>query len=1124
MAHVFRLYEGGSDTYNGWFGSQSFPYNSTARDTIKDPNGASAIHEITSIPSPFARIDLVKNAFRIVSEGKDPDGNTIFHKMVSDSLDVGELFFNMDKLQDQLQIITWNPNKDIAVLQNSLDRGQVALGDALGKYLQADGSTYNFDQMQNIYLLNYVNGPDGLNIIGATSPATLFFSNANDLSYVSKTISFGQDKPFDGAYQPLYKRDSEYIKVWFVLRSIIPGFARLFPEVNDYLDLTFKFIEDSLKAELRAITTTTANNYATISTTENNQVNQVEVLGFPLFKKTLNLKDIKSDFQIKPTTSFEGKLLVLPVIKGNTYTSLRYITDTWGNENAAPYNDERSLTKRTLPNDGTPMPYLTISDLLEDTLIRVPHMPNSRFFNGNMEIGKEKLSYLIPIKPLFFDYFSISDLMGKLPDGRHMLDMQSLTGDSVKVTLRIPITGNQQASYIEYSRIYYNNRGADISRNEGGIIDLSFTGLIMPLIKFKNPADAMYRIAKVSRPEYQFEFEFYKDSLQLSGILPVERKVDEVNKIDVYSFEGQDFDYVRVKYGQYANLLMPVFVPQKSSNVYEFSVDIGTSNSHIEYKEKNTKDSQAFGYDKADVLMSTFFLPTYTEVEGKTYMDDDLEEEMGLIGRIFLPQSISGESDYHFPIQTVLASAQNINWQQANLPFELTNIPVTYNKREDLPNTNYNTNIKWGNSAYLMEAYIDNILFMIRNKVLQDGGDLSRTTIKWFYPLSMPRKRFIRLQQYWHKAVRHYFPGQSNTLEMSESYAPILYYFNRNATAARLINIDIGGGTTDIAYASGEELQFVTSFRFAANTLFEDSFAPNNLKNGLVDFGRKEIRKIIPDTLLEILRIFGKRSNASTGTADMASFLFSLSTNSLLRQEKINLEKIDFNRILQDNDAFRIVFIIFYTAIIYHIAQIVKVLNLEVPRHISFAGNGSRVMNIITPDAHLLALYTKIIFEEVLGKPYKEELDILGLNDSIPAKETTCKGGLCSNNDNGDRDKIVIMRSFGDTLVPPEDTYECLTDDYRNKIISSVKDFFDTLFKLNDKFDFDENFGVEKFAMNLARDLCRKDLSTFLNKGINMNTAEYDLTDKLEETLFFYPIKGVLNALSQEIYDQLNKK
>ena len=97
MAHIFRLYKGGTTSFTDWYGSPAYPYNSTNRDTIEDPNGASAIHEITSIPSPFARIDLVKNAFSVVTKTKDLDGDTIFHKMVSDAFDVGEIFFNIDK-------------------------------------------------------------------------------------------------------------------------------------------------------------------------------------------------------------------------------------------------------------------------------------------------------------------------------------------------------------------------------------------------------------------------------------------------------------------------------------------------------------------------------------------------------------------------------------------------------------------------------------------------------------------------------------------------------------------------------------------------------------------------------------------------------------------------------------------------------------------------------------------------------------------------------------------------------------------------------------------------------------------------------------------------------------------
>lgn len=66
MSKIFRLYKEGTTTYEDWNNSPAFPYNSASRDMIEDPDGASARHEITSIPSPFARIDLIKTAFKEV--------------------------------------------------------------------------------------------------------------------------------------------------------------------------------------------------------------------------------------------------------------------------------------------------------------------------------------------------------------------------------------------------------------------------------------------------------------------------------------------------------------------------------------------------------------------------------------------------------------------------------------------------------------------------------------------------------------------------------------------------------------------------------------------------------------------------------------------------------------------------------------------------------------------------------------------------------------------------------------------------------------------------------------------------------------------------------------------------
>lgn len=295
MAKVFRLYTGGSNTFEGWNENPSFPYNFTARNTINDPDGASAKNEITSIPSPFARIDLVKTAFREVNERANNninslDDNTIFHKMVSDTLDIGEIFFNIDKYKDKIEVITWDVSIALENLRNSGNVCHANLADVLDKYMQSDAAIYNFDSLKNIYLLNYKGGTAELNIIGATSPATLFFSNANNLEYVKDIFFANNDRPFDADYQPLYKRDLDYLKSWWVLKMSIPNFSSLFPELEEYLSITFKAITDQeIRNQLRTITAANITDFQNIELVSNQQNNQVEVNGYNLLKKKITL-------------------------------------------------------------------------------------------------------------------------------------------------------------------------------------------------------------------------------------------------------------------------------------------------------------------------------------------------------------------------------------------------------------------------------------------------------------------------------------------------------------------------------------------------------------------------------------------------------------------------------------------------------------------------------------------------------------------------------------------------------------------------------------------------------------------------------------------------------------------
>ena len=93
----------------------------------------------------------------------------------------------------------------------------------------------------------------------------------------------------------------------------------------------------------------------------------------------------------------------------------------------------------------------------------------------------------------------------------------------------------------------------------------------------------------------------------------------------------------------------------------------------------------------------------------------------------------------------------------------------------------------------------------------------------------------------WNDSYTELFNSDGSTRNLSESVAPIQFYFRRYATATNLVNVDIGGGTTDIAFSSNGKVEYITSFKFAANSLFEDSFSDINPNNGIVDWFKNDI-------------------------------------------------------------------------------------------------------------------------------------------------------------------------------------------------------------------------------------------------------------------------------------------
>ena len=121
--------------------------------------------------------------------------------------------------------------------------------------------------------------------------------------------------------------------------------------------------------------------------------------------------------------------------------------------------------------------------------------------------------------------------------------------------------------------------------------------------------------------------------------------------------------------------------------------------------------------------------------------------------------------------------------------------------------------------------------------------------------------------------------------------------------------------------------------------------------------------------------------------------------------------------------------------------------------------------------------------------------------------------------------RIVV----GDNLVSDIDrrlTYGQITEDLRKAVVSSVEEFFTFLFDMhrNNKEFLTTKLGADGASLNIVKDFClgsegKQVLEDALSKGYNKKFKEVnEEKDKaLEDTLFFYPLVGLLHDLAWKL-------
>lgn len=1137
MAYVFRFHKG-ADTIDGW--QETAQVGAKDIEAIDDPNGAKASLPITSIPTPFAGLELTKTAFAYCAQRGNAHGSTIYHKLVANALDILEIFFGYKtKYEKYFQIVAWDKNNSLQQLAADGTPEHKAVAETLQLFLSQDEKAFHFDEMQQIYMLNFVgHGAVGqLNIVGATSPTSVTVASPNDLSYVKNIWlgnyheAFQQDE--DGSFRALCDRDREF-KLFVYLMAKQQGFNALYNDFYAYVDECFRLDNDTdFKNQVNAMPPAMYQSlYQPLA------VGASQILlpgGWPLMTAKGNRISEESDFRIladRQTEKNERMPLILPE-EPYFEKQMKYTTVEWMPRLTAPNEDKRPLEERTLPFDSSPYPYITADDVFQPSLIKVPFPINDKaFVNALYREGRvmnDECQYLLPLKPLIFKYLKVQTVMGYAGNSAEpVCELNNMADGSVRAIVRIPV---QKGRYITLRRDY-TPLSASSYANQGlfPIVEARIDLFLFPSFHIiDDELPSPQRIYLVDEDTEGFRKEQYQYSAypykHLNDAPLDTTRVERADKTEHflasrYFCLDKEYDYLVVSNGNDQGVLIPRFREIKQGNkVFDFAVDFGTTNTHVEYRTDDDEQTKPLTveYEQTQVLA----LNSLSEQTVKRMDEQGLESFYGgpaqAFMQEFLPLVIAQGEVAHFPMRTNLCFREGHNVEgRDGLTLADYNVGFHYEKEDTYDYNTTLTDLKWAdakNDNLLVEAYFEELLFLIRNKVLMNGGNLARTGITWFYPVCMQPYQIASLEGAWNKLTKKLVAPQGcRLMKVPESLAPYYYYTMNedvDAESRPVVSLDIGGGTTDfVVYHQGNAAVAISSVRFAGNSIYGDFMGRSTEYNGFM----RAFAPLFDKLLRDIPGVNDVYTKAKRSSAEFVSFLYSLDSN-----PRMVGRGASFSDELRANQSMKVVLLLFYAAEIYYAAHLLKEKKLSSPAYVTVSGTGSKVLTLIG-GIDVLQNMARIIFNDILGDEGKVELKLVD-----NPKEITCKGGLNMRQRFvvDDVEGITIFRTGSPTLDKVNNPrYADISPKVRDEVMDEYSKFIDYFFSLNSKYSFAKYFGVNnerEFSefKTVLTDKAEQDFNKVVAQRKEMMANEEN--PEINDSLFFIPLTGGIARLAYHI-------
>lgn len=1132
-----------SKDYEGWYPVfNGLPKEEHFKGMIEDIS----LDLAASIPNPLARLYLFDNAFKHFAD-RLKKGDSAFDgsyaEFVSDCLDFLQWLFE-SKGEGVFTTADWKFKGQVEKLKGGTE-GQRKLASAFDLYLEE----LSADKITLYYYNRKTDKGAEKFLIGGSSPLSAVYTTPNWRKLVAdKKIEVkAQDSSdifFDDELKGLHDRNVQFRYFLYSSTNSLPGNLKSYVNaVKARFDADF---DERVQSEEGIIS---------ILKLESEVV--FNLYGFEI-KRAVNTA-VNSDFKIKSERQitnnvFGGKD---PLILTINMPSGRYYNDTKYPE-TSQLNMSVPIDKRALPGtEGNPIfyPWLTVGDFFEESLIYLPYEFNSeQFYTPAVNGESSGFKYLLPLKPLFFEFFNT----GKVSE---LLSVE-FDGENVSFKLIIPTTSDKSVELVKsYPRKVQNEADLNVA--------------LFPILKPKTESTSVFNYAMLYYNvegntdcslsffnSHEMPHKHKQDDWRNAALTPVHQNTRDVD-VDLvrtrhYEFK-ENYDIISVEAQSKRGWILPKFEKPgpRSGDELIFGIDFGTSNSFVAYRE-GTQELKPLAIS-CNILSAVL---NKKAPNGDPFLLSNSISFAKAVESQFAPYQIGGRAyksgnediKIEFPLRTVSTYTSEFSGvDSAKTLFQYSGISFYYEyDQNDNQPYSYKSNIKTdfglrpeGDTKNQVENYLREILLLVKLKMTELGYKISdEIKIIWTYPaVGSFKGNLEKIMVTMGKEVFGDDFAKNKIKALSESQAPVTYLKQRKEGTRNvldysgvLLNVDIGGGTTDIAIHDPNRNKIsVSSVKFAGNDLWGGGFDAKERDNAYSLAWEKlkndNLQKAVEN---EYKRYKTLNKRISTVASDKTNLLF-----------KYN-QRLEFTNMLgiesPDHRLLKLPMVLHFGAILYYIIRLCEKKGINRIGALNFSGKGSSYLRLLFgDDSRKLSAFIVTYFGKYASEQGKKVISVdddrdgnLKIKMLDNPKEITAYGAIYAYSQNYSVENSVEPEPFYFLDYKPEAADEDDMDKQveaekerdevtlKEEVITQALNGYKILTKM--KTHVESIIGEGNF-LRLYKELLNKGNKPYMQFVLEQSYDDYRSFVSIagNESFFFYPFKGALHKIGMEIYHQYLK-